>query len=775
MAENINYKNFYQRFRGVRDLVTPTRGMLTKRFDEPTYFSFRLIFAQDSDRHYNNASNTATYDVMPHPLFNIVNSLNNANTTYSYITVGDDLEYSSVKYLEDSNEPTRAQMLREFVLKFKELQDTFPYYFQSIDGISELLKTDSTKGQRITNDKKINITCLEGLDLRMSYLLNLYRKVAWDDVYQRWVLPDMMRYFTLKIYLAEFRTFHMPVFSETQEVNGFGNNPNNGNEVTPLYLAVLDDILPTWEITCEMCEFDLSDITFEHLNNLSVATDPVQGAVKFGIKVGNIKELQTYPVFTHMFLSDRKLNAINRTKDEITTLDDANNSYIYPASLQVAQAREPDTPQNRHISGMPFNERTNQNTVDEANFEQERISGATYDVNYNPTEPNTWVGNAINFGTAYAENFVNKYVDKAKMMTIPNLGISYNEAVSVLSAKDVVGAFGMIRKGVNEVVNQYGNAPSSKLEGDIQTDVIMKDFLTSLSEVPKSAATDKTTLALIDAANIALSEKGVWEKIKDYSLATNMIGRNEVNINKDLQSDLQFQEIMKKQSLSSTISKEINEDSGMPKVLPNAVSKALSSESQMSQGTASSNLTKNIQNDNLSSAVASSNLSSDLNGNSMKTETASNKLSSSLSNSSSTIEASRDLSNPLSIDKNMKQTTASDKLSSSITSNNAINTNVTKTSKIDLNAGMKSKDEIKTRSIQVDKIIEATPSRILSNKIDAENLKQPTVSKATNNKIEEQKVDSITTSKATDSKLEKTDVLKTDETSKATTQELFSK
>ena len=99
-------------------------------------------------------------------------------------------------------------MLLDFIEKWNTLQNNYQYYFQNISGIDSLLKIDPKRGIRVSKDGKVTIKMLEGLDLRITHLLNLYRKIAWDDVYQRWILPDMMRYFMMDIYITEFRIFH---------------------------------------------------------------------------------------------------------------------------------------------------------------------------------------------------------------------------------------------------------------------------------------------------------------------------------------------------------------------------------------------------------------------------------------------------------------------------------------------------------------------------------------------------------------------------------------
>jgi hypothetical protein len=60
-------------------------------------------------------------------------------------------------------------------------------------------------GMRVKNDTYITIETLEGIDLKISMLKELYRKVVWDGIYQRWMLPDNMRKFSMIITLSDLR------------------------------------------------------------------------------------------------------------------------------------------------------------------------------------------------------------------------------------------------------------------------------------------------------------------------------------------------------------------------------------------------------------------------------------------------------------------------------------------------------------------------------------------------------------------------------------------
>ena len=97
--------------------------------------------------------------------------------------------------------------MRKIKMALKDIQNNFPYYFYSIEGLSSLNKIDPKTGRR-ANEGELTIKCYEGIDLKITQLLQMIRKVMWDDIYQRWALPDMMRYFSMRIYISEIRTFH---------------------------------------------------------------------------------------------------------------------------------------------------------------------------------------------------------------------------------------------------------------------------------------------------------------------------------------------------------------------------------------------------------------------------------------------------------------------------------------------------------------------------------------------------------------------------------------
>ena len=104
--------SIYKNFRNYRK-VEENWNSLTTRYDQPTYLSFKLSFAEMEDRWYNGAGGAwdsgINFDRMPHPLFMIKSE--------KPITTRQ--RYSAVDYLYDANEITRARMLESFQTKFR--------------------------------------------------------------------------------------------------------------------------------------------------------------------------------------------------------------------------------------------------------------------------------------------------------------------------------------------------------------------------------------------------------------------------------------------------------------------------------------------------------------------------------------------------------------------------------------------------------------------------------------------------------------------------------
>lgn len=180
-------------------------NVFARLFDEPTYLSFRIKFnlGYNIRNDVNSGSdNFYSYDYLPEPLLSMPLNPTVAPTKKTDM-------YSTYSYLKDAlGETKRANMLLQLIKEIDDIQTNYPYYFTEIIGLGDLSKIVTDRGMRLDDKATIEIKCYESLDLKITQLMQLYRKIAWDDVYQRWILPDMMRYFNIKIYVSEIRLFH---------------------------------------------------------------------------------------------------------------------------------------------------------------------------------------------------------------------------------------------------------------------------------------------------------------------------------------------------------------------------------------------------------------------------------------------------------------------------------------------------------------------------------------------------------------------------------------
>ena len=326
-------------------------------FDEPTYLTFRIEFDFSDDLIQNNASTSAdaknyitgvdAFNYMPEPLLSL-NPHGKSYSTYKYL-------------LSALGEERRAAYIKQFVNSLKDIQNNYPFYFTTIEGLDTLTQINTERGIRLLDgENKLTIKCLEGLDQKITQLMQLYRKAAWDDVYQRWILPDMMRFFTMKIYVSEMKLFHTMSKSSNKRkgafvvdfsssdvskyarsrdqlsvggsllggLNNFLNSAaaisanmlgdgstitkflEGANSVTETVDTVLrsirgdmflcdnaiNDIMPTMCFECHMCEFDISS-TLSHISNLSSSKNGMSAAEpSISIKVGRLVEKMIFPL-----------------------------------------------------------------------------------------------------------------------------------------------------------------------------------------------------------------------------------------------------------------------------------------------------------------------------------------------------------------------------------------------------------------------------------------------------------------------------------------------
>ena len=266
-------------------------------YDDPTYMTFRIEFgdwgASVLDRSIIQTGTTVfrptfnDYDALPIGLLNCPAPGNSDNAYWQsdspedYTNFNNIRMYSAFQYLRSRNEDTRAKYLYYFVNGLFEIQKNYPFIFKKISGVQELEKFDPASGQRLKTPAKITLECFEGLDLRIRTLMEFYRKAAWDDVYQRWILPENMREFKMIIYVFERRIFQDSVAFPN------GNDRATYKNAFEIYSSLNADI-PVKAYECCPCEFAIGE-SVSWGNDYSGSIENQEETSKIVINVKNVK------------------------------------------------------------------------------------------------------------------------------------------------------------------------------------------------------------------------------------------------------------------------------------------------------------------------------------------------------------------------------------------------------------------------------------------------------------------------------------------------------
>lgn len=528
------------------DVNSNKNGLLfTNRYDEPTYLTIRVDFFPEyltekndpelTDFHgfVENTKLTMTYNDMPNPLFD-------AN--------GD---YSTYKYLRDNlGDEKRADLLKNLIKGFADLTWKCPYYIKSIEGLDEILNVDPKRGSRIKSDAVITLKFEEGLDQRITMLKNLYKKIAWDDVYQRWILPDMMRFFKMNIYISEFRIFHMPdVIKAKNDVKKSKNkflefaedtleNIRNFDSTNFNYIKYIDNInlnrnIPTMCLSCRMCEFDISD-TFSHLSELSTynISDPLTD-LEMKIKVGNIIEHSKYNLFGYddlnmignIFINDTDFVDVSNGKSNYVKY----NNDISDASLRII--KDGGVAINyRNRTGIDI-EKYNETDVlkdlrDKAKlnmYQSVLKSAAEYDKYEQDGKGSSYIGRVIKNSSKNALAWVRNKVDDEvfKLMNKDLIkGWSLNDLKNALKSENIFAMYNIFKTNAESIKTQYPEI-SKATNGNIDLD-IFKDILKNIAS---SEATDNNDVVMKNISQNLLDygdEIGA-ESIDDYMNALRSI------------------------------------------------------------------------------------------------------------------------------------------------------------------------------------------------------------------------------------------------------------
>jgi hypothetical protein len=319
-----------------------------KRIEDPTYMGFKLIF--DIDGVLQIDKNTY---IAPSPLLKrgtgggaylsspIQRTLSksDAGNLRSQLTSAQSglgsVEYlSAAGYLMQRGYVKRAKMVDQFVNLLSYIQDKSPWFFQSIEGLDEVLRVDtfSEDFDATRGDKFITINTLDSVDLRISALGDLYRKATFDFDYMRELVPKNLRRFNMWIVVTEVRNFFKTArllqnsaaltaidqfsdllgkdirqFEPSVTSTGLNAPSPNGSFGGQLLNRLASDVGLQQDQTgikalmiyhCSQCEFDF-DSTYPVKRTIDTgSSEATPLSNSFRIKIGKIREKNQYPLIS---------------------------------------------------------------------------------------------------------------------------------------------------------------------------------------------------------------------------------------------------------------------------------------------------------------------------------------------------------------------------------------------------------------------------------------------------------------------------------------------
>ena len=172
-------------------------------WQDPTYMGFQIKLV-------TSLNNEVDLDDLPHGLFCGTYSQTDQQNASQYTHSN---KYSTYNYLINRGEYVRAEYIRLFEQGFSSLINECPWYFIKVSGLADAWKIDPKNNWR-AKDKKLTIDTLESIDMKVTYLLDCYRKAVFDANWMRWAVPDHMRWFKMDIVISEVRPMKIGAVAE---------------------------------------------------------------------------------------------------------------------------------------------------------------------------------------------------------------------------------------------------------------------------------------------------------------------------------------------------------------------------------------------------------------------------------------------------------------------------------------------------------------------------------------------------------------------------------
>lgn len=327
-------------FAGSRGPVLDFKKGLTRwsKFNDPTYLGFLLLFDWTSPH-----DPTGSYYLgggSPLLAGGIDESKAGSNPESWEPPKG-----TAMDYLKRTEEFTRMKYLNAFINTLKSINYYMPWYWQSIEGLEELWKWKHFEDPYRGGDGALlKIACLESIDLRVTSLIDFYKKACYDFEYRRMIIPENLRKFRVSVYIEEIRKFKVDEgligkFNTSVEGALTNLNPESNayKKISEKTNSISDDSrlqdASNWladndaenlryingagsqvMFDLQYCEFE-TDESSAFLANANM-TLPEMASQIIAFKYENVRQESTYP-FKYMELENPSGNVGGFNKDEV--------------------------------------------------------------------------------------------------------------------------------------------------------------------------------------------------------------------------------------------------------------------------------------------------------------------------------------------------------------------------------------------------------------------------------------------------------------------------
>jgi len=240
------------------------------------------------------------------------------------------LKDSAELFLRRNGYSDKANDLIDFISKLSSISQDSEWYFESIAGLESAFNFDFTSNKVRGGDGEslISITLPETLDMRITSMMSKYYNALYDVKNRRDLIPENLKYFSMTVYVADFRDF--VAYDKTLFAGGNYASPTQAFERALGKQDIQTIDIPQMVLTFKNCYFDpfsFSNILAE-LNN----SEPTQGAHTLDIRYNGDVEYSVFDLANNSVIDSKSDTSV--INNEIKSAQDKLNGFAREAGIE---------------------------------------------------------------------------------------------------------------------------------------------------------------------------------------------------------------------------------------------------------------------------------------------------------------------------------------------------------------------------------------------------------------------------------------------------------